>query len=64
MTGTVINPVLAGLALLAVVVGIVAPLGTLSIMFWHWHKELYPVRGWHKKRSNPDMSFPVVNTSK
>ena len=40
MTGTAINPILFGLSLLAAVVGIVAPLGALGVMFWHWHIEL------------------------
>jgi len=40
MAGTVVNLLLLGLLFLAAVVCIVAPLGALGVMFWHWHKEL------------------------
>ena len=53
MTGTAINPILFGLSLLAAVVGTVAPLGALGVMFWHWHKELYPAGGGRKKIRHP-----------
>ena len=40
MAGTVVNLLLLGFLFLAAVVCIVAPLGVLGVMFWHWHKEL------------------------
>ena len=40
MSGTVANLLLLGLLFVAVVVCIVAPLGALGVMFWHWRKEL------------------------
>ena len=40
MAGTVVNLLLLGFLFLAAVVCIVAPLGALGVMFWHWHKEL------------------------
>ena len=57
------NPVLLGLTVLAVTVGIVAPLGTLGFVFWHWHKELSRPRIWRKKMSDPHRSFLVAHAS-
>jgi hypothetical protein len=40
MTGTVTNLLLLGLLFLAIVILVIAPVGALSVMFWHWRKEL------------------------
>jgi uncharacterized metal-binding protein len=40
MAGTVLNLLFLGFLILAATVCIVAPLGALCVMFWHWHKEL------------------------
>jgi hypothetical protein len=38
--GTVVNGALLGLLVLSALVGILAPLTALGIMFWKWQKEL------------------------
>jgi hypothetical protein len=40
MAGTMISFLLLSLLILASIVCIFGPLAALSIMFWHWHKEL------------------------
>ena len=40
MTGTVVNSFLLGLLIVCAVVGILAPLAVLGVMFWKWQKEL------------------------
>jgi hypothetical protein len=40
MAGTVANSVLLGLLILSAIVGILAPLAALGVMFWKWQKEL------------------------
>jgi hypothetical protein len=40
MAGTVVNLILLGFLFLAAFVCVIAPLGALGVMFWHWHIEL------------------------
>lgn len=40
MAHTVINLILLSLLIVAAILCVVAPLTALSVMFWHWHKEL------------------------
>ncbi|MGH9562650.1 MAG: hypothetical protein ACRD3S_14455 [Terracidiphilus sp.] len=40
MAGTVLNGILLGLMILAAGACIFGPLTALSVMFWHWQKEL------------------------
>jgi len=40
MAGTLVNLLFLGFLFLAAVVCVVAPLGALCVMFWHWQKEL------------------------
>ncbi len=51
MTETVVNLFLLGLLFVAVVVCIVAPLGALGVMFWHWQKELAEIGRLKQARS-------------
>jgi hypothetical protein len=51
MAGTVVNLLLLGLLFLGVAVCILAPLGALGIMFWHWHKELSQIARLRQARS-------------
>jgi hypothetical protein len=40
MAETLVSLLLLGFLFLAAVLCIVAPLGALGVMLWHWHKEL------------------------
>ena len=40
MAGTVVNLLFLGFLFVAVAMFVIAPLGALGVMFWHWHKEL------------------------
>ena len=51
MTGTLLNLFLLGLLLFAAIVCIVAPLGALGVMFWHWHRELNEITRLKQARS-------------
>ncbi len=51
MTGTVTNLLLLGLLFLAIVILVIAPVGALGVMFWHWRKELTEMNRLRQARS-------------
>jgi hypothetical protein len=51
MAGTVINLLLLCLLFTVTALCVVAPLGALAIMFWHWHRELSEITRLRQVRS-------------
>jgi len=50
MMGTIMELVVVGILLLAVVACALAPVGFLGMMFWRWHRELSRLRAGRQVR--------------